>query len=38
LLPEEEINASVRISFSKYNTEEEIIYLVQKLKEICAHD
>ena len=37
LLSEDEINASIRISFSKYNTEEEVIYLVQKLKEICTN-
>lgn len=29
---------SVRFSFSKYNTKEEIDFVVQKLKELCARD
>jgi len=37
ILSEDQINASIRISFSKYNTEEEVVYLVQKLKEICTN-
>jgi len=38
ILDEEQINASIRISFSKYNTFEEVTYLVQKLKEICQNE
>jgi len=38
ILEDDQINSSIRISFSKYNTMEEVDYLVNKLKEICQNE
>lgn len=35
IISEDQINSSIRISFSRNNTTEEVDYVIEKLKEIC---